>query len=107
MNKRKPKAKKDEPVNDIWRDPAVQEALKAGRSADDIMVLRCPDCDRLGYYNQGSSFTCRFCDIWFYCCSEDESPPEGRAYIRLDESDLSSLADTVTETTDGYHNETQ
>ena len=93
--------------NDIWKDPAVKERLKEGRSADDIMVLRCPTCDRLGYYNQGSSFTCRFCDVQFYCCSEDGPAPEGRAYLRLDESDCITLADTVTEPTDGYHNETQ
>lgn len=92
---------------DIWKDPNVQAALKAKRSASDIMVLRCPECHEYGYWNEGSHFTCRFCDLSYYCCSEDESPPESCAYLRLDESDCVTLADTVTETTDGYHNETQ
>lgn len=100
------KARDDLP-RDIWKDPNVQAALKEGRHADDIMVLRCPECAQYGYYNQGSSFYCRFCDAAFYCCSENESAPEGRAYLRLDESDCITLADTVTEPGDGYHNETR
>lgn len=75
---------------DIWKDPAVRQALKE-RPAWDIAVLRCPDCNQLGYYNEGSSFSCRFCDRLFYVGEDDES-------IRLD--------DTVTETTDGYDNHT-
>lgn len=47
---------------DIWKDPAVKLALKEGRRANDIAVLDCPKCGMWGYYNQGSSFSCRFCD---------------------------------------------
>lgn len=88
-------SKQAEPINDIWKDPMVQEALKDGRSADDIMVIRCPECHRLGYYNEGSHFSCRFgCGTWF--CDE----------AFLEENEPVTLADTVTETTDGYHNQT-
>lgn len=93
--------------NDIWTDPAVKERLKEGWTPDTIMVLRCPECSRWGYYNQGGSFSCRFCDVCFVCLSQDESKPEGRPSLRLDESDCVTLADTVTETTDGYNNETR
>ena len=94
----------DEPINDIWKDPNVKVALKEGRSADDIAVLSCPKCGRWGYYNQGSSFWCRFCEQGWYCCSEDEESPTDRQYLWLD--GFTTLADTVTVTTDGYDNET-
>lgn len=100
------KARDDLP-RDIWKDPNVQAALKEGRRADDIMVLRCPQCDQFGYWNEGSHFTCRFCDRSWYCLTESESKLEGVPCLRLDESDCITLADTVTETTDGYDNETQ
>jgi hypothetical protein len=88
--------------NDIWKDPMVMEALKDGRDPSDIMCLRCPDCARLGYYNQGSHFSCRFCDKLFYVLSEGESG-EGPC-VQSDEA--VTLADTVTETTEEYHNRT-
>lgn len=91
--------------NDIWQDPQVKEALKSGRSAWDIMVLPCPDCNRWGYYNQGSSFSCRFCDKSWYVCSEDEPTPKPTRF--MDAFDMISLHDTLTVTTDGYHNETR
>ena len=94
-----------ETPNDIWKDPNVKAALKDGRSAEDILVLSCPKCNRWGYYNQGSSFSCRFCKESWYVCSEDEQPAPGIAFMRAD--DLMTLADTVTETTDEYHNQTQ
>lgn len=90
--------------NDIWRDVNVKARLKEGIPAEDIGVLSCPKCGRWGYYNQGSSFWCRFCDQSFYCCSEDEEPPD-RPYVMLD--GFTSLADTVTDPTDGYYNETR
>jgi len=94
--------------NDIWKDSNVMSALKEGRSADDIMVIRCPKCDRFNYYNQGSSYWCKFCKQGWVCLSEGEEPPVGRQYLYLDgmESPV-TLADTLTETTEGYHNETQ
>jgi hypothetical protein len=79
------------PINDIWKDPQVQEALKDGRSADDIAVIDCPKCGKWGYYNEGSHFTCRFCKNTFFDYLNWESI---------------KLSDTVTVTTEGYDNET-
>lgn len=80
--------------HDIWKDPMVQQALKDGRSANDIQVIGCPKCHEYGYWNEGSHFSCRFCNkTWFIYTSED--------------FESMSLADTVTETTDGYHNQTK
>lgn len=93
-----------EPINDIWKDQNVQQALKDGRAPDDIAVLSCPWCARLGYYNQGSMFRCRFCCHTWKCLTEDELPPPFGQYLYLD--GFTSLADTVTVTTDGYDNET-
>ena len=76
---------------DIWKDPYVREALKDGRAASDIAVMSCPTCGQYGYYNEGSSFSCRFCDLTFYV---------------TEESDVIRLDDTVTETNEGYNNET-
>lgn len=94
----------DEPINDIWKDPNVKAALKDGRAAEDIAVLSCPKCSRWGYYNQGSHFWCRFCEEGWHCCTEGEEPPSDRQCLFLD--GFTSLADTVTVTTDGYDNET-
>jgi hypothetical protein len=95
----------DEPINDIWKDPNVKAALRDGRSADDIAVLRCPNCSRWNYYNQGSSYWCRFCKERWYCRAEGEERPECQ-YINLAEEGFTSLADTLTVTTDGYDNQT-
>lgn len=81
------------PVNDIWKDAMVMEALKDGRRVDDIRVLDCPKCSRWGYWNEGSHFSCRFCKRTWYVTSEMAD-------------DSITLADTVTVTTDGYDNET-
>jgi hypothetical protein len=97
----------EELPNDIWRDVNVKAALKEGRSPDDIMVLGCPKCGRYGYYNQGSSFWCRFCNQGWVCCSEGEEPPMDRQYLFLDQDCPITLSDTVTDTTDGYYNETR
>jgi hypothetical protein len=96
---------KNELPRDIWKDPAVQAALKEGRSADDIAVLPCPNCGEYGYYNEGSHFYCRFCNKGFSCLTEDEEPPEGVPYLYLEGH--TTLADTVTDVTDGYHNRTR
>ena len=93
-----------EPINDIWKDPNVQEALKDGRSADDIAVITCPKCNRWGCYNQGSNFWCRFCEEGWVCLTEGEEAPEDRQYLYLE--GFTSLADTITVPTDGYNNET-
>lgn len=81
-------------MSDIWKDPGVKAALKDGRTPDDICVLNCPKCGKLGYYNQGSSFYCRRCRQGFYCCSEEESPPD-KPHIYLD--DMRTLADVTGE----------
>lgn len=57
---------------DIWKDPMVKEALTE-RAADDIMVMPCPECGKWSYYNQGSHFSCRFCDMTFYVLADFES----------------------------------
>ena len=56
----------------VWKDPNVVDAFKSGRSADDICVLPCPTCGQFSYYNQGSHFTCRHCDVCFYAAHPDE-----------------------------------
>ena len=93
-------------MSDIWKDPQVKEALKSGRSADDIAVLSCPQCGEWGYYNEGSHFSCRFCDRNWYCLSEGEEPRPGVPHIYLESEGHTSLADTVTVTEDGYDNRT-
>jgi len=91
------------PINDIWKDPMVKEALREGRPAHDIAVARCPECHRWGYYNEGSHFTCRFCERSWYVCSDDQVPRRG---LDMQLDGHTTLADTVTETTDGYDNQT-
>ncbi len=86
----------DQPINDIWKDPNVKEALKDGRGADDIWVIYCPKCGRAGYYNQGSTFYCRFCNRGWRCSD-----------TFLENHEPVTLADTVTEPTAGYDNETK
>ena len=76
-------------MSDIWKDPNVKAALKS-RPPDDIAILSCPTCGADGYYNQGSHFTCRFCKRTWYVCSEDEEPPDDRAYMY---GDMRMLAD--------------
>ena len=72
-------------MSDIWQDPGVKKALANGRTPDDIAVLECPGCGKLRYYNQGSHFYCKACRKGWYCCGEDEEPPEdGRQWLRLD-----------------------
>lgn len=107
MSKKCSKDKSEQPPNDIWKDPGVVSALKSGRSANDIMVISCPNCSRYNYYNQGSLYWCRFCKQGWYCCSEGEEPPVGRQYLYLDMESPVTLADTITDVTDGYHNETR
>lgn len=90
---------------DIWKDPRVKGRLKDGVPTWDIAVCRCPDCHELGYYNEGSTFSCRFCDVTFYVCGDDEgAKQEGVRTVSADE--VIRLDDTVTEPTDGYHNHT-
>lgn len=79
---------------DVWKDPQCIEALK-DRPATDIAVLECPKCGRLGYYNQGSHFSCRFCNATWHVCTEDEKPPLDRPYMIIDGH--MTLADTVGE----------
>lgn len=90
---------------DIWKDPQVKGALKDGRQTWDIAVCRCPECRQLGYYNEGSSFSCRFCDLTYLVIDPEDMPrPEGCRTVSTEE--VCRLDDTVTECTDGYHNKT-
>lgn len=78
---------------DIWKDPRVVDALEDGRSADDIMILNCPKCARFGYYNQGSHFTCLFCDKTFDVLSEGEWAMPGVPTVQADSA--VTLIDTL------------
>jgi len=78
---------------DIWKDPRLIDALKDGRNANDIMLLRCPLCLRFGYYNEGSHFTCLFCDVDFYALSEDERTIPGIPCVQAEEA--VRIADTI------------
>jgi hypothetical protein len=60
-------------MSDVWLDPRVKDALAQGRAADDICIMECPSCQQLGYYNQGSHFTCLECNVTFNCVSEHNS----------------------------------
>ena len=60
-------------------DPNVKSALEEGRQPDDIALLNCPQCGRLGYYNQGSSFSCRHCDLCYGVYTEGEIDDVARA----------------------------
>ena len=68
-----------------WDDVNVKSRLKSGHPPSDIMLLDCPNCGCAGYYNQGSHFTCSQCDCGYAVITEDEDPPEDRAYIVLGE----------------------
>lgn len=75
-----------------WDDPCVKDALSDGRAPSDIMLLDCPNCGEANYYNEGSHYSCRFCDRDYACISSDEDPPADRDYIVLgDEYALSDF----------------
>ena len=67
----------------IWDDPEIKAALSEGRAPDDICVLNCSICGGLGYYNQGTSFYCRYCQRGFTVLDENEEPPpdDARSYF--------------------------
>ena len=70
----------------IWDDEDVIEAMRNGRPLDDICVLNCPQCGRINYYNQGSSYYGKACDVGFYAAYSDELPLEdGVRYVIIDE----------------------
>jgi len=80
-------------MNEIWNDPMVKEALSDGRQPWDIALLPCPVCGKLSYYNEGSHFSCRFCDKSFYVVSDEAPGPievRNKVYIenlvRLDDA---------------------
>jgi hypothetical protein len=58
-------------MNEIWDDPMVKEALRSGRRAGDIQIHICPDCNCYGYYNEGSTFYCRHCEILYSTSNVD------------------------------------
>lgn len=83
----------DEP-EDIWQDAMIKEVLKE-RPADDIAVLNCPQCGGLSYYNEGSHFSCRFCEKTFYVLSEDEAVTDETHVPWFRPSEVLRLADCV------------
>jgi hypothetical protein len=80
-----------------WKDGNVREALGEGREAGDIALLECPRCHRYSYYNEGSHFTCRFCDEGFEVLDEGET---GRGGPSVRSWEAITLADW-TEANDG------
>jgi hypothetical protein len=46
---------------DAWSDPNVKAALKTRRAAD-IYLMCCSQCGNYSYYNEGSHFTCSWCE---------------------------------------------
>jgi hypothetical protein len=66
-----------------WDDPNVIQALRDGRTPSDISLLCCVRCGRYSYYNEGSHFSCQWCD-W---------SAKGAALDRLLDADLITLDD--------------
>jgi hypothetical protein len=54
--------KVSDPKQTPFDDPNVKEALRDGRDSSDIHLIGCYVCGEYSYYNDGSHFTCRFCD---------------------------------------------
>ena len=52
-------------------DPQIAEALKT-RDPRDVLVMSCPVCHELSYYNEGSHFSCAHCGRGFDALTEDE-----------------------------------
>jgi hypothetical protein len=48
-------------LHDPYNDSNVQEALK-GRSSEEVSLACCRECGQYSYYNDGSHFTCHWCD---------------------------------------------
>jgi hypothetical protein len=75
--------KKDPGFHDAWEDPNVKEALKQ-RDSGHIYLLCCGRCHNYSYYNEGSHFTCQWCDWSVGGDDLDELLENGEA-ITLDE----------------------
>lgn len=43
-----------------WKDPNVIEAIKS-RPTQEISLIQCHNCLAHSYYNDGSHFTCQWC----------------------------------------------
>lgn len=50
----------------------IWEALNT-RQASDVWVIRCPDCNKLCYYNEGLHAGCPFCNRDLTCLIDDEA----------------------------------
>lgn len=93
--------------HDIWKDPCVMAALRE-RAAVDIQVIACPKCNEYGYWNEGSHYSCRFCNRSWFVFSENDTRRKNSNCIRIgDDAEPISLADTITDTTEGYDNHTR
>ncbi len=66
-----------------WDDPNVKVALKK-RDPAHIALICCGQCHNYGYYNEGSHFSCSWCD---YSVSGEELD------LLIDNSEVISLAD--------------
>ena len=85
-------------MGNIYENPGVKAALKSGRQPDDIAILACPGCGELGYYNQGSWFSCVSCKRSYHVVTQDEADDDDYGATRtlvLDEcmtlADIDSL----------------
>ena len=78
----------------ILEDSRVRRKLADATPADDILVLKCPECGEWGYYGDGSVFACRGCGLWFPCIPMGAEPPKHR-YIVLDKT--TTVADVLKE----------
>ena len=79
----------------ILEDSRVRRKLADATPADDILVLKCPECDEWGYYGDNSVFRCRFCEVSFKCISAGAETPKGR-YI-VDDGVITTVADVLKE----------
>ena len=72
-------------MSSILEDSRVRRKLADATPADDILVLKCPDCAEWGYYGDASTFHCRFCGTNFACIPPGGVPPNW-SYILVDKT---------------------
>jgi hypothetical protein len=66
-----------------WEDPNVKAALKQ-RDTGHVYVMCCAECHNYSYYNEGSHFSCSWCD-WSVSGDDLDAALENGGAITLDE----------------------
>lgn len=66
-----------------WDDPDVKAALKQ-RDAGHIALICCGNCHCYSYYNEGSHFSCQWCD-WSVSGEDLDDVIEAGEVISLDD----------------------